>query len=1230
MTKKLKRTFAFLLSLCLVLGSLSGLSLAKTSTRSGGGFAVGESGRYVIAAKVNNVYYGMSNAFSGKILGSELTVVDGYVSEEEAVDYAVQLSYDGSSYTIQNDTHYLAYSSSTNFGSSTTAYAWNISAGLNGSWRITASTATTRGLLFRAKTYLQFGAYALSNAKAGSEEYYDVEILPIGSVADATEEVFVRVKNAADITAGRYVLLVEPTKSDSSYQYYMVDQSEDSSYYALHVAGTSLTSLPETLKAGESMIWTLDGTADAFRFSGSDGRFLYNDPNTPVKLEYSSTNSCDWTASYDSSKQAFTLKATYYLSFRDDSTYIGDNDLPLVFCTSNTTNGNAYFHLYKSEAVVNACAHVNKESNIVAASCTTDGRSTITCKDCGRVLGDQILSATGHSFRYVTNVDGTHEISCTKCDYTASANCNVVNGSCTFCGWSDGSVSLGSFQLITSENQITDGQYVLVVAPGGANPGSYPYYAISRQMHGSSYVMAEGMDLDSIPQELSASVNTIIWNLAGNSSGFTLSGGDGSVLYHTNNNLYYGSGTATTWVPTFENGTFLLSDASRYLGLRDDLTTVASNNNPCFRCNSSAKTSSYQFYLFKSGTVASPECTHKNTSQSLVPSTCTDPGTLTTLCSDCGIVVKSEAVEPLGHNASYVEGAAAGCNTEGRLAHYICTRCKLYFSDALCSNEIKASATIVAPIGHDVKAVGGIEATCGTEGMLAHYICYGCDAYFLDQDATKEVSLTDLTIPALGHKTIFTPATAATCAADGNTAYYTCEDCDCIFSDAACTNQIVLQDTVIAALNHTPDYYPVVEASCTETGIYAYYYCDICNIYYSDIECTEIITENDLIIPPHGHDILFTDRIEPACTEQGSVAHYYCSRCDLLFSDKNGSSILSEEDVSIPATGHSYVNSLCSVCGAKEATVDTAMIINHSLNLASDISLNYVVRSSLLTNYDSFYLECVIPEYSGNTLTGTNTVILQPVLNGSLYYFTLYGITAVQMNDTIEATLYMTKGEELYCSNPDLYSVTTYAYSQLNKPNTGEALRRLCANLLSYGTNTQLYKGYRTDHFSDAAMTEAHKAYLTDLDTVTFQNNRSYGTDLASPSVRWIGQALNLDSKITIKFVCDITNYEGNLDDLNLKIRYVDCHGVTQNVTIRNCTSYAGSNVAYSFDFNGLMAAELRQVLTVAFYDGDVQVSQTLKYSADTYGNGKTGNLLLACKAMMAYSDAALAYFQST
>ena len=308
--------------------------------------------------------------------------------------------------------------------------------------------------------------------------------------------------------------------------------------------------------------------------------------------------------------------------------------------------------------------------------------------------------------------------------------------------------------------------------------------------------------------------------------------------------------------------------------------------------------------------------------------------------------------------------------------------------------------------------------------------------------------------------------------------------------------------------------------------------------------------------------------------------------------------------------------------------LDSDTKIYHSLNLASDISLNYVVAKSDLEGADSFYMQCEVPLYEGNLRAGSKTLILQPVEKSGLYYFTLDGITAIQMNDVIRATLYMTKDGQAFCSETDSYSIAQYAYTQLNKTGITESLKTLCADLLRYGSKAQIFKAYRTDSLADANMTEEHRACLSDIEAVTFGNTNRVLDDLTNAPITWAGKSLNLESKVALKFVFNPAAYKGDLTALTLRISHTDTQGATKTATVSNPELYNESLGYYVFTVDSLLAAELRAVVSAQIYNGDTPVSATLQYSPDTYGNNKTGVLEDLCKALFAYSDSAKAYFQ--
>ena len=412
-----------------------------------------------------------------------------------------------------------------------------------------------------------------------------------------------------------------------------------------------------------------------------------------------------------------------------------------------------------------------------------------------------------------------------------------------------------------------------------------------------------------------------------------------------------------------------------------------------------------------------------------------------------------------------------------------------------------------------------------------------------------------------------------------------------------CTQCGTVTAFIVPELNLTDYIYSVLTtASCREDGKGRYTWKNTeYGIFYFDV-----ILER----APHSYSY----------TDLGVNHSVYCSACG--YTDLET---------------HSFTQGECACGAVQEETpdLDSAIVIGHTLNLASDISVNYAVKSDLLTAYDSYYLEVRLPVYSGNVLTGNRTVTLQPVQNGSYYYFTLTGITAVQMQDTLLATLYMSKDGRDYASHADSYSIATYAYNQLNKGNASKALKTLCADLLRYGAAAQTYKGYRTDALATDALTGVQQGYLSDLNAVTFGNTNTTFNDLSAPMITWAGKALNLDSKVVVKFIFDVGAYTGDLSNLTLRLAYRDNAGTYRTATLTNPGVYDESKRLYAFDFDGLMAAELRTALSATIYAGSTQVSRTLQYSADTYGNNKTGTLLQVCKALFAYSDSAKAYFVS-
>ncbi|MDM8203318.1 Ig-like domain-containing protein [Faecalicoccus acidiformans] len=95
---------------------------------------------------------------------------------------------------------------------------------------------------------------------------------------------------------------------------------------------------------------------------------------------------------------------------------------------------------------------------------------------------------------------------------------------------------------------------------------------------------------------------------------------------------------------------------------------------------------------------------------------------------------------------------------------------------------------------------------------------------------------------------VHTPKKDATCTADGNEEYWTCETCGKIFSDAEGKTEIKLSDTVIPATGHTLTKTEANKATMDASGNIEYWYCSDCEKYFKDEKGEHEITLDETII----------------------------------------------------------------------------------------------------------------------------------------------------------------------------------------------------------------------------------------------------------------------------------------------------------------------------------------------------------------------------------------------
>lgn len=599
--------------------------------------------------------------------------------------------------------------------------------------------------------------------------------------------------------------------------------------------------------------------------------------------------------------------------------------------------------------------------------------------------------------------------------------------------------------------------------------------------------------------------------------------------------------------------------------------------------------------IYKNFKIYVPKSSHTHTAASsttVTAPTCTAQGYTTYTCTMCKASYTGAQTAALGHTLTSVITAPT-CIADG-FTTYTCTRCKQVttgdtvpaLGHTLVSNVTAPSCTVdgyttytcttcnevstgdlVPALGHSLKSYI-TPPTCTQDGYTT-YVCTVCN----------ETSTADI-VPARGHN-IQTVVTPPTCTHEGYTTH-TCTQCD-----------LKTVSDIIPSLEHDYDG-AIFEPSCTENG-YTLYTC---------VHCGHMIIGNETLALGHDPKYQTFDR------DTHTVS---CSRCDYGFTE-----------------AHSFADGNC-ICGEPEIAeaILSSLKMGHTLDLASDISVKIIVPKTQLEGYDmsTVYLTAELENYAVNTREEDTSVTIYPVLQGNYYYFVIEGLTAVRMSDRIRSVLYGVKDGQAYYSPTDDYSIADYAYSQLGKANIPQSLKVLCADLLRYGSAAQIYKNYHTEALADQLMTEEYRTYLTDISNMTLSGTNKVLDDMEAPAFNWIGKALELNSKVGLKFVFDRVSYSGNVVDLELEVSYIDHLNEMRTLRISNAEPYGNTAGRYAFSFDGLLAAELRTVVSVRICVGETYLSRTLQYSADTYGANKTGNIGNLCKALFAYSDSAKAYF---
>ena len=320
-----------------------------------------------------------------------------------------------------------------------------------------------------------------------------------------------------------------------------------------------------------------------------------------------------------------------------------------------------------------------------------------------------------------------------------------------------------------------------------------------------------------------------------------------------------------------------------------------------------------------------------------VAATCTSEGSYDEVvyCSVCDAEISREhkTVGKTAHDLEPVAAVPATCTANGTIAYYKCKDCDAMFSDEAGETAITAEDIVDPAKGHTPETIPGKAATCTEDGLTDGEKCSVCGTVL--KEGQK--------IPALKHDyTDVTPewkwegyesATAtfvctrencgnaedvtatveskvtveATCEKEGEKTYTaTVTFGDKQYTDTKAEKLTKADHTPATAVKENE-----VAATCTSEGSYdEVVYCSACGAEISREQKT---------VGKTAHKLEIIAGNSATCTEDGTLEYYKCKDCGAMFSDADGKTAITAEDIVEPAKGHTYASVSVTTAPTAEA-----------------------------------------------------------------------------------------------------------------------------------------------------------------------------------------------------------------------------------------------------------------------------------------------------------------------
>ena len=479
----------------------------------------------------------------------------------------------------------------------------------------------------------------------------------------------------------------------------------------------------------------------------------------------------------------------------------------------------------------------------------------------------------------------------------------------------------------------------------------------------------------------------------------------------TNNGVRVGDNTNDTFtIVEVEGNKYLFHNAtSRYIGVYNKSGWRGYTPTPTASSNSNIKSQNLVFYVLSGGTTSymTIGCAHENT-ETEITATCTESGTKTVICTDCGKVLDSKSIAALEHD--YTNGTPVVTHptcTSGGYTITTCSRC-----------DATKKSDVVDALEHPYDQ-NGICTVCGT---------FNAEVYDLSGKYYISASRTD--------GFFWNMTSIINLAANGKTPRYSAVNSNLTELPGTFTSPALSQVFVLERIEEGVD-----------AGKYLIYAFGIVGdkkyIGWSEEDgiSAKFVSYGDalkLTIKNVTAETTFSISFGEGDNER-FLSLYNTNGSD-FFAFYQGTN--QKENLSLTPVEFAQNNEFATV----------------SLNVGTDLSIRYHVipnGQNLLDDYTVRF-----------TMNGKEAVV-SGVAEGEKIVFSFCGVAPQCMGDVVKAELLL-NGEVI--DTVEEYSVKSYVVKAFELYPDNDALLRFLSDMLYYGAAAQEYKNYKKDALVTAGL----------------------------------------------------------------------------------------------------------------------------------------------------------------